>query len=202
MKCYFLILPEWLHSKEQINTLTPPHNPEGRCHISGFCVNAAEASSCPPWPLCSVCVCSSAPPVVRQTKSRGAEERDGEAGETLKHIKDKQSKINWSLHFFTTSYPAHCYWLGATHPLPKGWCSEASWTQQNNKKIQAEDRVSADKYSATRGSKVMIERDYFCMCQCIVVVFFRKILHSILLTRTHTKSAEAPDTHPGIGPKI
>lgn len=33
--------------------------------------------------------------------------------------------------WITTSHPVWFYWLEAAHSLPKGWHSEASWTQQN-----------------------------------------------------------------------
>ena len=51
-----------------------------------------------------------------------------------------------------TSHPAaYHHRLGATHPLPKGWRSVMSRTQQNNKKTQAESRLSVDKYTTTHG---------------------------------------------------
>lgn len=47
------------------------------------------------------------------------------------------------------SQPACSYWLGAKQQLPKGWRPETSWTQQNNKKIQVDDKVSVDTDTAT-----------------------------------------------------
>ena len=80
------------------------------------CSSPAAAAS-----VLSVCVCSSALPLVKQTHTHmqlfihpwhrmSGEERDG------------YSNITWSLRFYRIlpSRPVHCYWLGATHPLPKG----------------------------------------------------------------------------------
>ncbi len=52
---------------------------------------------------------------------------------------------DWSPRFYRVSYLTPCTLLLAEGytPLPKDWCPETSWTQQN-KKIQAEGQVSAD----------------------------------------------------------
>lgn len=52
---------------------------------------------------------------------------------------------------------------GVTHPLPKGWRPETSWSQQI-KKILAEGRgiANTDTPHTSSWSYVMSERDYFC----------------------------------------
>lgn len=66
-----------------------------------------------------------------------------------KHVVHPGNRSKTLHAIFPTLHTASCYWVGATHPLPKGWRTETSRTQKNTKKIQSEGSVFADKYTAT-----------------------------------------------------
>ena len=70
-------------------------------------------------PLSALHVCVSVKQTQRQLRSSTHHTEREETEKKGKHwIKYKHSDVTWSL-WVLTSHPAHWYWLGATHPLPK-----------------------------------------------------------------------------------
>lgn len=98
--------------------------------LSAVCLSALHVG---------VCVAQPHPranrPAALHDRPRG-EERDGDRYVTM--LLRVHRVLAWC-----------CYWLGASHPLPKGWRPEMYRTKQTTKKIEAESRVSADTHTST-----------------------------------------------------